>query len=129
MEPPKIWREKEQKYLLLGTLCHDCQKKTYPYASYCPNCTSKNVESYKLPTKGKVLYFTYNTSTNKEMMFSAPYVSALIELEDGTRITGQIVDCDHATLKEGREVVAVFRILAKDSTEGLIQYGVKFTPY
>ena len=128
MEPPKIWRERRGKYLALGIECMDCGTKHFPVTDNCPNCDNNNLQEYKLAENGTVLHFTTVTNTANEMMFNAPYIIALIELIDGIRITGQIVDCKYEDLKEGMKVRMVFRILAKDGLEGLIRYGYKFSP-
>ncbi|MCE7738027.1 MAG: Zn-ribbon domain-containing OB-fold protein [Candidatus Heimdallarchaeota archaeon] len=126
MEPPKIWRERREKYLALGVLCHDCKKKNFPITQRCPDCTSGNIEEVKLAQTGKILYFTRVSQTAKEMMFYAPYIVALIELDDRIRVTGQITDTKFEDLTEGMKVRMVFRTLSKNGEEGLIGYGFKF---
>ncbi|MBY9000400.1 MAG: OB-fold domain-containing protein [Candidatus Heimdallarchaeota archaeon] len=128
MEPPKIWRERRGKYLALGIECLDCKTKQFPVVDNCSTCNSNNLKEYKLAENGKILYFTTVTKTIDEMMVNAPYIIALIELSDGIKITGQIVDCNYEELEEGMDVRMIFRILAKDGSEGLIRYGYKFSP-
>jgi uncharacterized OB-fold protein len=128
VEPPRIWRERRERYLALGIECLDCGIKNFPKSEYCVKCSSNNLKEYRIATKGRLLYFTQVTQTAEEMMVYAPYVIGLIELEDSIRVTGQIVDCNLDEVKEGMEVRMVFRILARDGDEGLIRYGFKFTP-
>ena len=128
MEPPKIWREKQSKYLAMGVECSDCKIKQFPFTENCTKCGSENVKKYNLATTGKVLYFSTVTQTIDEMMSSAPYLIAIIELDDGVKITGQIVDFNLDEVKEGMNVRMVFRVLARNGSEGLIRYGYKFTP-
>ncbi len=128
MEPPKIWREKRGKYLAMGVECLDCMTKQFPFTENCVKCGSENVNEYKLATTGKVLYFSTVTQTTEEMMGSTPYLIAIIELDDGIKITSQIVDCNLLEAKEGMNVRMVFRVLARNGSEGLIRYGYKFAP-
>ncbi len=128
MEPPKIWRERRQRYLTLGILCNKCQMKSFPVTDFCPECSSNDIEEIKLAQTGKVLHFTRVTQTADVMMFNTPYIIGLIELDDGTRVTGQITDTKIEDLKYGMKVKTVFRILSKNGEEGLIGYGFKFIP-
>ena len=128
MEPPKIWREKRERYLALGTECMDCKSKSFPKGNTCLKCGSNHVKEYKISEYGKILLFSSVTQTAKEMMASTPHIIALVELDDGIIVTAQIVDCNYEKLTEGMKVKMVFRILSKDGLEGLIKYGFKFTP-
>lgn len=126
MEPPKIWRERREKYLALGILCQECKRKSFPITLYCPHCSSENISELKLAQTGKILHFTRVTQTAEELMLYAPYIIGLVELDDGIEVTGQITDTKLEDLTEGMEVRMVFRILSKNGEEGLIGYGFKF---
>ncbi|NPD88506.1 MAG: Zn-ribbon domain-containing OB-fold protein [Asgard group archaeon] len=128
MEPPKIWREKRERYLAVGIKCLDCENKSFPKSEFCTKCSSNNVKEYKLADTGKLLYFTQITQTAQEMIEYAPYIVGIVELDDTLKVTGQIVDCNLDEVKEGMSVRMVFRILARDGNEGLIRYGFKFAP-
>ena len=128
MMPPKIWREKRERYLGLGTKCLDCNKISFPLINYCTECSSENIMEYKLANTGKIMFYTQVTLAAKEMMSYAPYTIGMIELDDGIRVTGQIADCNYEDLKEDMKVRMVFRILSTDHDEGLIRYGFKFNP-
>jgi hypothetical protein len=52
----------------------------------------------------------------------------IAELEDGVKLTAQIVDCDFASLKIGLKVRLEFRKLSEDGEAGIIHYGYKFVP-
>ena len=57
-----------------------------------------------------------------------PYVIAIVELEEGCRVTSQIVDVDPATVKIGMQVNAAFRKLGSEGEAGVIHHGYKFRP-
>ena len=128
MEPPKIWREKKHRYLGIGSHCLDCNNYAFPYTDFCPKCGSERIHEYKLAEKGKVLYFSQVNQTSDSMMHNAPYAVGLIELQDGIKVTGQIVDIEYSLIKTDMHVRMVLRVLSKDGDEGLIKYGFKFVP-
>ena len=55
-----------------------------------------------------------------------PYCIAIIKLDEGPRITSQIVDCEPEIVKPGMKVKSVFRKLGEDSESGILHYGTKF---
>lgn len=55
-----------------------------------------------------------------------PYILAVVELDEGARLTGQIVDAHKGDVKIGSRVSRVFRVIQRDDPEGLIHYGFKF---
>lgn len=55
----------------------------------------------------------------------APYVLALVRLDDGQMVTAQITDIDGA-IAIGDRVEMVTRKLTTDGTRGMIVYGYKF---
>ena len=81
MQPPKIWREKRQRYLGLGIECTECSSKTFPFSQQCPKCSSMNVKEYKISNSGKIIHFAQVSQTAKEMMANVPYVIGIVELD------------------------------------------------
>jgi len=55
-----------------------------------------------------------------------PYCVAIIELEEGPKITGQIADANMDEIKIGDEVETVFRKFLASGESGVIHYGLKF---
>jgi len=58
----------------------------------------------------------------------APYPVAVVELEDGKRITAQMVDWEQDHCRIGQRVQVVLRRISEPSLEGVIPYGVKVKP-
>ena len=50
----------------------------------------------------------------------------MIELEEGAKLTTQLVDCDVDALEIGDDVEMVFRRVREDGEDGVISYGYKF---
>jgi len=58
----------------------------------------------------------------------APYVVALIQLNEGPLVTAQLTDVDPDDVYIGMPVEMVTRKLREEGPEGLIAYGYKFRP-
>ena len=57
-----------------------------------------------------------------------PYPVAVVELEDGKRITAQMVDWEQGQCSIGQRVQVVLRRISEPTSEGVIPYGVKVKP-
>lgn len=125
---PRVWRERATKYRLVGGKCKDCGKTFYPYRGTCPVCGSDNVEVKKLPETGVIETFSIVRSPPTEFTSQAPYVVALVRLDDGTLVPAQITDVEPEEVYEGMRVEAVFRRYREQGEKGIIEYGIKFRP-
>jgi len=125
---PRVWRERVTKYRLIGGVCKDCGKTFYPYRPSCPVCGSDNVEPRKLPETGVVETFSIVRSPPTEFVGQAPYVVALVMLDDGTLVPAQITDVEPDEVHEGMRVEAVLRRYREQGEKGIIEYGIKFRP-
>lgn len=56
----------------------------------------------------------------------APYVLALVKLDEGPILTAQITDLDDQSLSIGDRVEMVTRKLTTEGPKGVIVYGYKF---
>jgi uncharacterized OB-fold protein len=50
----------------------------------------------------------------------------IVELDDGVRLMGQIVDCAFEELQVGKRVKIEFRKVYQEGEAGVIYYGYKF---
>ncbi len=128
---PRFWREIPQRYNLLGNQCTSCNKIFFPPSEACPECRRKSygkMKDLKLSGKGKVITYTIVNVAPDAFDKQAPYPMAIIELEEGPRITAQIVDCDINEVKIGMNVQSTFRKIQQDGKIGAIYYGYKFKP-
>jgi hypothetical protein len=126
MSVPRFWREIPSRYNLIGSKCGNCNKIMFPPRFVCPYCRrTGKLEPYKLSRKGKIISYTTIYSAADGFEDQVPYVLAIIELEDGPRITTQITDCDPSEVKIGDEVEMVFRRMGQDGDDGVIYYGYK----
>lgn len=123
---PLTWRRIPERYRMKGTKCVNCNTPYFPPRILCPKCRRKGklIPLYFKGT-GTVYSFTKISSPASGFEEQVPYVFAIIELEEGTRVTGQIVECDK-DIKIGDRVETVFRKIQSNDPEGLIHYGFKF---
>jgi len=124
---PLTWRRIPERYRMLGVRCLTCKTHYFPRRPICPKCRRKGkVVEVRYSGKGKIFSFTEISSPPVAFEDQAPYVLAIIELDEGARITGQIVDVSAKDVKIGASVDQVFRVIQRDDPEGLIHYGFKF---
>jgi uncharacterized OB-fold protein len=124
---PLTWRKIPERYRLLGVKCETCNTCYFPKRSICPQCRRKGkIVDVQYSGKGKVFSYTEVTAPPQGFEDQAPYILAVIELDEGAKLTAQIVDVRKEDVKIGSRVEQVFRIIQKDDPEGLIHYGFKF---
>jgi len=128
---PRFWREIPYRYNLIGTKCKVCDRVYFPPREVCPYCRRKslgNMEEIKLSGRGKLITYTIIYTPPSNFENQVPYAVGIVELDEGPRITSQIVDCDPEKLEIGMSVEAVFRKIQEDGDTGAIYYGYKFRP-
>jgi len=92
-----------QHYLSQGELkasrCTDCQRVFLPVRSLCPDCGQDDLEWVGLSGKGKLAAFTsvyigptfmIEEGFNREK----PYLTGIVELEEGPRISARLLGLD-----------------------------------
>jgi len=92
----RYWREIPARYNLIGKRCQVCGKIYFPPRTVCPTCRRKSIgkmEDYKLNGKGVVESYTIIYVPPQEFEGKAPYAIALIKMDEGCYLTGEIVDC------------------------------------
>ena len=127
----RFWREIPQRYSLLGNRCDACKRTYFPPRESCPYCRRKsigNMMDLKFSGKGEVVSYTIIHVAPEDFEEQVPYPIAIIELEEGPRVTAQIVDCDINDVKIGMKVQSTFRRIQEDGYIGAIYYGYKFKP-
>jgi len=131
MTVAKIWRRIDQNYNIIGKICPECEKKIFPSREVCSSCGCYNLSDFKFKGNGEIITFTIiRTSQDSENIEiparHIPYVLAIIKLDEGPKLTAQIVDCTLDEVKIGAKVSVVFRKILEKGKTGVIQYGYKF---
>jgi uncharacterized OB-fold protein len=128
MESAKHWRLKSQRYSLVGEECDNCGTKLFPPRDVCVECAAPAKELYTFTGLGEIYSFTtiYDAPAGFEPY--APYMVALVKLDEGPLVTAQLTDCDEGEIGVGMPVEMVTRKIRSDGDEGTIVYGYKFRP-
>lgn len=126
--PSKYWREIPQRYRLEAGKCQQCGFVCFPPRVVCPRCGSRKFAATKLAEAGKLLTYTIIRVAPGPFCDQSPYAVGIAELDDGVRLTAQVVDCDFDALKVGLRVRTEFRKVSEDGEAGIIHYGYKFVP-
>ncbi len=126
--PSKYWREIPQRYRLEAGKCKKCCKVFFPPRLICDACESREFESVNLEDEGTLITFTVIRVPPGPFSDQAPYAIGIVELNDGVRITTQIVDCDFDEIQIGSKVKVEFRKISSEGEAGIICYGYKCVP-
>ncbi len=130
-----IVRERASKYGFKGAICNNCGSINLPIVRIgnkdlivCRSCKEFSSYDYKiLSGKGKIYSYTIVHYPPPDFENESPYVIAVVELDEGNRITCRLTDIEPYDIKIGTPVEAVFRKLMTREN-GIIEYGYKFRP-
>lgn len=128
MSVSRYWREIPRRYRLIGSKCTNCGRTYFPPRSVCRECGSTRMKEVKLSERGKVITWAVIYDPPRGFEKYVPYIIAIVELDDGTRIMTQITDCEPDEIQIGTRVYAVFRKIREEGKSGIIYYGYKFKP-
>ena len=129
MAIPRFWREIPARYSLVGSKCPKCNTIFFPPKELCKKCRRVSIDQMspaKLSGTGTMITYTTVHEVPPNFEIQVPYHLAIIELDEGPRILGQIVDCGMEDLGIGKRVHSVFRRISEDGKSGTIHYGYKF---
>jgi len=125
MPVPRYTREIPQRYRLEAGKCINCGKVFFPPRLICPNCKSRKFNTIRLQDEGTIVTFTVIRVASEQFSMETPYVVGIVELNDGVRITTQIVDCSPEEVAIGKPVKIVFRRIQAEGESGILCYGYK----
>ena len=74
--------------------CVDCGMIIAPPSGTCYGCGSSNMKWAEVSGKGKLISFTVIHIAPDEFVEEAPYYVAIIELEEGTRVSARLLGFD-----------------------------------
>jgi len=127
----RFWRETQSLYNLIGNRCGKCRTVYFPPRPVCPVCHRESIgrmEELKLKGDCEVLTFTVVQEPRRGFELQVPYVLAIVRLDEGPAILGQVVDCAPADVRIGMRLRSVFRKIGEEGKSGVIHYGYKFAP-
>lgn len=122
------WRTNSSRYLLEGRHCGKCKKYFFPVRSHCSDCMSDELTTHRFSGRGKIVEYTRIEESAQGFEELVPYYYGIIELEEGVKISAQIVAKSEDEIDVGTEIEMTFRKLFKSSDAAIINYGFKAEP-
>ena len=105
-----------------GAKCTSCGAVSYPKRAVCPNCRNEAFEEIAIGGEGKLL--TYTDVYALAIDFETRYLRlAIVELDDGIRATGQLLDDDP---KLGKRVKTTIGVVREPGDKPIM--GLQFVP-
>jgi uncharacterized OB-fold protein len=105
-----------------GGKCTACGAVSYPRHLVCPKCRGEAFQPAEIAGEGLVL--TYTDVYALAIDYDVRYLRlAIVELDGGLRVTGQLLDEEPKLGKRVRTTVGVVR-----ETAGKAIYGLQFVP-
>ena len=89
--------------------------------------TAKELHKF-LGKKGKIVVWTRIFVAPSGYEPELPYIVAIVEFEDKTRKSLQVVDYTQEQLKPGQKVITTIRRIGKAMPDEVITYGLKVKP-
>lgn len=125
--PARANRTRHSRYRLVGTRCDSCALAFFPPRQVCPQCRTRKLSESVLGPHGVVVGFGEDRTPlmGHEGRSERPF--ALVRLDGGPVVLGEIVDTKFGQIEQGMDVEAVVRKWRRESN-GLYQYGYKFRP-
>jgi len=128
MPVQRYWREIPQRYRLEAAKCNKCGQIYFPPRLICEKCKSREFNKVRLPEEGEIFTYTIIHVAPSQFTKQVPYAFGIIKLDNGVKISAQIVDCNPSELKIGQRVKIEFRKIQEEGSSGIICYGYKGVP-
>jgi uncharacterized protein len=127
MDLAKHWRQRAARYRLEGQRHRSSGAVRFP-PEPAVSAEAEQWEPYTLRGAGTVYSFTVVRQPPAGHEAQAPYILAMVKLEEGLLVTAQLTDCEPQDVAIDMQVEMVTRRLRDLGPDGLIIYGYKFRP-
>jgi uncharacterized OB-fold protein len=126
--------DKDGTPALMGRLCGDCGKKSFPPTELCPYCASDRLENVFLEDEVTVLAAT--TTRAPVPPYDPPFTLAIVDMEDDIRTIGRVEKDENVKIRKGDKLGVKFGKLYEEtafnkkmkSTETIDVIGYYFVP-
>ena len=116
-----FWKATKQGKLMIQ-YCHDCDSKIFFPKKICPECWSENLDWIESTGRAKIYTFTVmKDMVEPKFMGDLPYVLAMVDLEDGIRMTTRIVNCEPENVSIDLDVEVVFEDVSPECSLPVFQ--------
>jgi len=115
-EMAPFW-EAARRHELMVQRCRGCGTRRFPARELCSRCLSRDAGWERVSGRGQVFSFAIMHQVYHPAFADAvPYAIVVVELEEGTRMLSNLVDCPTADVAIGMPVEVVFEDVAPDVT-------------
>jgi hypothetical protein len=112
-ETEPFWQGCARGELLLQR-CRSCQAYRHPPSPVCPRCWAPEHDWVKSSGRGKVYTYVVVHHQFREWGAEVPYVTAVVELEEGPRIVTNVVGVPPDQVKIGMPVAVSFEKVSEE---------------
>lgn len=111
-----FWEAAKQRRIRLQR-CGCCDRAWYPVGPACPHCFSMQWDWSQMSGRGRLHnYVVYHKAWTKWFESRVPYAVIQVELEEGPRLTANLVDCELKDIRIGMAVAPVFENITPEIT-------------
>ena len=119
-EEKPYWDGAKARRLMLQK-CSDCGNVWYPIGPACPACFSMKFEWSRMSGRGVVHnYVVYHKAWTPWFEKRVPYAVVQVELEEGPRLTTNLLECPVTDVKIGMPVEVTYEDITEEIT--LVQF-------
>lgn len=115
--PPAVeayWEAADDRRLVVP-VCEDCGETFFPPRAACPYCLSRDLSHRESAGTGEVYsYSVVRVDGHPTMGDRAPYVVALVALDDGPTVFSTVTDCAVSEVSVGMDLAVDFERLDGD---------------
>ena len=105
--------EKDSSLKLMGRLCNECGKKSFPPTEFCPYCGSDKLEKVFLSDQVTVLAAA--TTRAPVPPYDPPFTLAIVDMEDEIRTIGRVEKDEQVKIDKGDRLTVKFGKLYEET--------------
>ena len=105
--------DKDGTLALMGRLCGECGKKSFPPTELCPYCASDKLENVFLEDEVTVLVAT--TTRAPVPPYNPPFTLAIVDMKDDIRTIGRVEKDEAVKIKKGDKLAVKFGKLYEET--------------
>lgn len=127
MTSPQVWRIARENARLIGYKCVNCGWVSFPEKKRtCKRCRAAPAEFQGIHMKPTGCVLSYVIQHRLPEGFQTPLPVAVVELDDGARVYGHLIECRLEEIEVGMRVEAELRVMYEESGQRV--YSHKFRP-
>jgi hypothetical protein len=97
--------------------CGECRQYVFYPRSLCPHCLSESLDWVSMSGRAKLYSYTVvRRAMHPAFQEDVPYVYAIVELEEGPRVTANVVNCPLEALRVDMPLKAIYDSVTPEVT-------------